>query len=209
MSKFIPVDPELWAEMVKAASETEFWQKACKSAELRCANQADTIGQMRREAMAIMDENERLKAMPHDDDTCPHLVRANLLEAENARLKANIDAKMFVGLPYATYDEMNAENARLKAEVERLTAFTTRTIIPNEELQAQVERLTKENALATSRYLIASQDIKTLREQVASLCLERIAQKPKDDFTAFMVKLKDEHMNVNELNAAKEDKGQP
>jgi len=28
-----------------------------------------------------------------------------------------------------------------KAEVERLTAFTTRTIIPNEILQAQVERL--------------------------------------------------------------------
>ena len=36
-----------------------------------------------------------------------------------------------------------AENPKLKAEVERLTAFTTRTIIPNEELQAQVERLTK------------------------------------------------------------------
>jgi len=33
------------------------------------------------------------------------------------------------------------ENARLKAEVERLTAFTTRTIIPNEVLQAEVERL--------------------------------------------------------------------
>jgi hypothetical protein len=33
--------------------------------------------------------------------------------------------------------------ARLKGEVDRLTAFTTRTIIPNEELQAQVERLTK------------------------------------------------------------------
>jgi hypothetical protein len=32
--------------------------------------------------------------------------------------------------------------ARLKAEVERLTAFTTRTIIPNEILQAQVDRLT-------------------------------------------------------------------
>jgi len=38
------------------------------------------------------------------------------------------------------------ENASLKAEVERLTAFTTRTIIPNEELQAQVERLTSNNA---------------------------------------------------------------
>jgi len=35
-----------------------------------------------------------------------------------------------------------AENAVLKAEVERLTAFTTRTIIPNEELQAEVKRLT-------------------------------------------------------------------
>ena len=34
-------------------------------------------------------------------------------------------------------------HARLKAEVERLTAFTTRTIIPNEELQEQVERMTK------------------------------------------------------------------
>jgi hypothetical protein len=39
--------------------------------------------------------------------------------------------------------ELKAENARLKAEVERLTAFTTRTIIPNEELQAHIERLTK------------------------------------------------------------------
>ncbi|MEY4378545.1 MAG: hypothetical protein RLZ85_426 [Verrucomicrobiota bacterium] len=55
-------------------------------------------------------------ATTHDDDTCPHLVRANLL---------------------------SAENARLKAEVERLRAFTTRTIVPNEELQKQVERLTK------------------------------------------------------------------
>ena len=54
--------------------------------------------------------------MSAHDDTCPHLVVLGRLEAENARLKA---------------------------EVERLTAFTTRTIIPNEELQAQVERLTK------------------------------------------------------------------
>jgi uncharacterized coiled-coil DUF342 family protein len=46
---------------------------------------------------------------------------------------------------------MHKENARLKAEVERLTAFTTRTIIPNEELQARVERLTKAgDAMASS-----------------------------------------------------------
>ena len=29
--------------------------------------------------------------MTHDEDTCPHLVRANLLEAENARLKAEVE----------------------------------------------------------------------------------------------------------------------
>jgi len=47
--------------------------------------------------------------------------------------------------------ELNKEVVRLKAEVERLTAFTTRTIIPNEELQAQVERLTKAgDAMASS-----------------------------------------------------------
>jgi outer membrane murein-binding lipoprotein Lpp len=47
--------------------------------------------------------------------------------------------------------ELNKEVASLKAEVERLTAFTTRTIIPNEELQAQVERLTKAgDAMASS-----------------------------------------------------------
>jgi len=38
---------------------------------------------------------------------------------------------------------LEEENARLKAENERLRSFTTRTIIPNEQLQAQVERLTK------------------------------------------------------------------
>ena len=39
--------------------------------------------------------------------------------------------------------ELNAENARLKAEVEQLMVFCNCTLIPNKELQAQVERLTK------------------------------------------------------------------
>ena len=87
--------------------------------------------------------------MSHDDDTCPHLVRANLLEAENARLKAEVHRlEEIVGSDaidrkYGMCCDASDEVARLKAEVERLTAFTTRTIIPNEELQAQVERLTK------------------------------------------------------------------
>ena len=52
--------------------------------------------------------------------------------------------------------ELNAENARLKAEVERLTAFTTRTIIPNELLQAEVERLTKAGDLLAVHYTALS-----------------------------------------------------
>jgi uncharacterized protein YdaT len=44
--------------------------------------------------------------------------------------------------------EKNSEHLkeieRLKAEVERLTAFTTRTIIPNEQLQAENARLKAE-----------------------------------------------------------------
>jgi hypothetical protein len=39
--------------------------------------------------------------------------------------------------------ELNAENARLKAEVEQLMIFCNCTLIPNKELQAQLERLTK------------------------------------------------------------------
>lgn len=60
------------------------------------------------------------------------------LKAEVERLKnisTNADRFLISGL--------EQEVAILKAEVDRLTDFTTRTIIPNEKLQAQVERLTK------------------------------------------------------------------
>jgi len=61
------------------------------------------------ELMALKGELANLKA------------KADQSEAENARLKAQIDAKMEVGVPYADYDRLFAENARLKAEVDRLT----------------------------------------------------------------------------------------
>jgi hypothetical protein len=38
-------------------------------------------------------------------------------------------------------ENLERENEDLRAEVKRLTEFTTRTIIPNEILQAEVERL--------------------------------------------------------------------
>ena len=68
-------------------------------------------------------------------DQChQYALEVERLKAEVERLEANTTKLCTHG---------DAEIARLKAEVERLTAFTTRTIIPNEELQAQVERLTK------------------------------------------------------------------
>jgi hypothetical protein len=39
--------------------------------------------------------------------------------------------------------KLREENARLKTEVEHLMVFCNCTLIPNKELQAQVERLTK------------------------------------------------------------------
>ena len=41
------------------------------------------------------------------------------------------------------YAKLKAENARLKTEVQHLMVFCNCTLIPNKELQAQVERLTK------------------------------------------------------------------
>ncbi len=79
----------------------------------------------------------------HDDDTCPHLVRANLLEAENASLKQSlrlrIEQNALAQIGFKMYQDnvdsgglhkdrkdaisrLEAENARLKAEVERLTS---------------------------------------------------------------------------------------
>jgi len=60
--------------------------------------------------------------MTHDDDTCPHLVRANLLEAENTRLKDEVE-RLKEG--NECLDQMHekemARSAFLCEQVERLT----------------------------------------------------------------------------------------
>jgi hypothetical protein len=66
------------------------------------------------------------------------------LKAENARLKADFSQMTAWGRGLESdLSRARVELMLVKAENERLTAFTTRTIIPNEELKAQVERLTK------------------------------------------------------------------
>jgi regulator of replication initiation timing len=80
---------------------------------------------------------------------------------------------------------LKAENARLKTEVEHLMVFCNCTLIPNKELQAQVERLTKAgDAMASSIQF---------NEEMA-----------KDYDGPTIV-----HQSVQRWNAAKEGKGQP
>jgi hypothetical protein len=69
------------------------------------------------------------------------------------------------------------EVANLKAEVERLTAFTTRTIIPNEKLQAQVERLTKAGDAMLSKW--ASGDEKDAQNFLKALVIWNTAKEGK------------------------------
>ena len=90
-----------------------------------------------------------------------------LLEAENALLKAEVkklkltlkeDRQIFRkdsnDLRFEKDKaEQSLENA--KAEIVRLRSFTIRTIIPNEELQAQVERLTKAGDAMAEHALLA------------------------------------------------------
>jgi len=81
------------------------------------------------------------------------------LKAENEKLKLTLEEERQISRQNWNYDPhyayLQLNNARLKAEVERLTAFTTRTIIPNEELQAQVERLTKAGDAMVEHVLLA------------------------------------------------------
>ena len=77
----------------------------------------------------------------HDDDTCPHLVRASLLEAENARLKTEVEHLMiFCNCTLIPNKELQDENARLQAEAERLRNLATK-------IDAYVDVLVLENGL--------------------------------------------------------------
>jgi hypothetical protein len=74
----------------------------------------------------------------HDDDTCPHLVRASLLEAENSRLKAEVErltalvesnlnsSKVAMGKADAVLHERDS----LKAEWKGRLGFVKSSIAP-------------------------------------------------------------------------------
>lgn len=75
-----------------------------------------------------------------------------VLYSDYARLKAEVEKlKALTAEMDSTINVSQAACRKYKAEVERLNAFTTRTIIPNEKLQAQVERLTADNEQLQNR----------------------------------------------------------
>ena len=59
----------------------------------------------------------------HDNDTCPHLVRASLLEAENARLKTEVErlrASSFVtAVPVEQYERVIKAGDDMAEQIER------------------------------------------------------------------------------------------
>ena len=109
-------------------------------------------------------EIERLKAAAHDDDTCPHLVRANLLEAENARLKAEVENL----LPKDYYDPLLyhcGECQRMSAYLAFATSKYIRADTEIARLKAEVERLKVELADAQESYHIVNEQVaKFLKE---------------------------------------------
>jgi hypothetical protein len=157
--------------------------------------------------------------MTHDDDTCPHLVRANLLEAENARLKDEVKQLASVSEAWKKrrldkveaecikWDDLEKENARLKTEVERLKAMyrdTERWMLVDGEfeaakvgtyaqLKAEVERLT----------LLQSE---TLAERnKAEAQVERLTE-AGDDLAIWLGFEDPDSPRIAEWNAAKEGK---
>jgi hypothetical protein len=115
-----------------------------------------------------------------------------------ARLKAEVD-NLRKSADINT-DESTHELSRLKAEVERLTAFTTCTIIPNELLQAEVERLTN-----NCKYL--DQKLDEELDNSAMLCgqVERLT-KAGDAMAEELVGRYFGKRLINDWNAAKEGK---
>ena len=102
----------------------------------------------------------------HDDDTCPHLVRASLLEAENARLKTEVQHLMiFCNSTLIPSKELQDENARLKAEVERLRASSFVTAVPVEHYE-RVVKAGDAMALELEPSLIWNPDSDDIRYQV-------------------------------------------
>lgn len=67
MSRFIPVDPEKWAEMVKAQSDLPRWKEMCDELDARCNELKAELARLRAEsiqdAAQLWQQSEELKRL--------------------------------------------------------------------------------------------------------------------------------------------------
>mgnify|MGYP003894530281 CR=1 FL=1 len=133
----------------------------------------DIVGQIRDVKGRTWQEAFYIQTKAFLEKNSEHLKEIERLKAEVERLKEGNEC-----LDQMHEKEM-ARSAFLCEEVNRTTAWgrglESDLSWARAELlmvKAEVDRLTKQNALATPRHLIASQDIKTLREQIEELKLE-------------------------------------
>ena len=112
-----------YSDYARLKAEVEAWKDMVADSGVACNERA-------RENQDLENQIERLKA---EVESLEEIVGSDAIDRKYGMCCDSSNQAI----------RLSAEVCRLKAEVERLTAFTTRTIIPNEELQAQVKRLTK------------------------------------------------------------------
>jgi FtsZ-binding cell division protein ZapB len=107
----------------------------------------------------------------HDDDNCPHLVRASLLEAENARLKAEVERlsqPAVIGgynlsqyIRMANSETLEFDNGDIFADM-TLPERIKYIVESHASLKAEVERLKEDNRQLTKAFEIAEGIIKRM-----------------------------------------------
>ena len=123
MSKYIPVDPDKWAEMVQALAEVKSLKAEVESKDRIIQDFATNIIRLGNECRDHALEVKRLKAELTDlKSTADRFeVENSILMKETKRLKDEVDSLMTNPTSRLLRAERE-ENARLKAEVERLTS---------------------------------------------------------------------------------------
>ena len=169
MSKYIPVDPDKWAEMVQALAEVKSLKAEVESKDRIIQDFATNIIRLGNECRDHALEVKRLKAELTDlKSTADRFeVENSILMKETKRLKDEVDSLMTNPTSRLLRAERE-ENARLKAEVERLTS----------DIQMEKEnedRLVRE-------WQKANNEVYGLQRQVAALIDDQTRLKAEVEF---------------------------
>lgn len=94
MGNFIPVEPEKWAEMVKAAASSDYWRIEAETDHARWIRTLEENEKLRAEVERLKAEVERLTAqVSYDNRTQLHVdkLAAEFTQCEVEKLKAEVE----------------------------------------------------------------------------------------------------------------------